>query len=104
MSNMRREFGARDSAWRNTTNELVGDGIQVIDGTQAGKQVRVVLIITNNIASLQNNPAFVTAIRSVLEGVGANIFIDQQSVNNIKLFDQSLFDALSKKSLMNYST
>jgi hypothetical protein len=104
MSSMTREFGARDSEWRNTTDELAGDGIQVIEGMRDGKQVRGVLIVTNDIASLQNNPAFVTALRSVLEGVGSTIYIDKLSVDNIKLFDQSLFDALTKKSLMNYST
>jgi hypothetical protein len=63
MGNMRREFGARDSSWRNTSNGLVGDGIQVIDGMQGGKQVRAVLIHCEQITSLQNNPAFVSTIR-----------------------------------------
>lgn len=104
MSSMRREFRASDSTWRDTANDLVGDGIQVFDRTQAGKQVRLVLIHVSAITSLQNNPAFVSAIRSILDGVGATVFVDQQSVNNIKLFDPYLYNALSKNSLMSYFT
>ncbi|MBW2023648.1 MAG: hypothetical protein JRI51_12535 [Deltaproteobacteria bacterium] len=90
-----REFCASDKSWRNADSpgSLVGDGIQIVEGTLAGKVIKVALIVVQDIESLENNPEFVRQIRQVAKEAG-NIHIDEQSVNNIRAFDLSLYNAI----------
>ena len=69
--------------------------MELAERTLAGVSEKILLIVVEDARSLQTNPEFVRQMSEQAKEARV-IYIDRRSDSNIKAFDASLYDAISK--------